>query len=228
MGGRDPAVRRFDVTTLADFAGHAPLLERIAASGPGRLMVAIAGPPGAGKSSFAEALVETLNADATESAAVIPMDGFHYDDGLLEARCLRSRKGSPATFDVGGLHHMLLRLRARDEAEVAVPVFDRRLEISRAGARIVSAPMRILVIEGNYLLLNQEPWRQLAPLFDVTVMLRESRSSLEARLIQRWLCYGFSEAEARAKVLDNDLPNVDVVLEGSRKADFDIASNPLL
>jgi pantothenate kinase len=215
------------VATLADFAGHAPLLERIAASGPGRLMVAIAGPPGAGKSTFAQALVETLNADATESAAVVAMDGFHYDDGLLEARGLRSRKGSPATFDVGGFRHLLLRLRARDEAEVAVPVFDRRLEIARAGARMVAARSRILVIEGNYLLLNQEPWRQLAPLFDLTVMLHFRRSSLEHRLIQRWLCHGFSEAEARAKVLGNDLPNIDVVLEHSRKADFDIGANPL-
>jgi pantothenate kinase len=120
---------------------------------------------------------------------------------------------------------MLLRLRGRDEAEVAVPVFDRRLEISRAGARIVAAEVRILLIEGNYLLLNQEPWRQLAPLFDLTVMLRESRSSLENRLIQRWLGYGFSEAEARAKVLGNDLPNVDLVLEGSRKANFEVVSN---
>jgi pantothenate kinase len=213
------------VTTLADFAGHAALLQRIAASGPGRLMVAVAGPPGAGKSSFAQMLVEALNAAATESAVVIPMDGFHYDNGLLEARGLLDRKGSPATFDVGGLRHMLLRLRARDEAEVAIPVFDRRLEIARAGARIVAAQVRILVIEGNYLLLDREPWRQLAPLFDLTVMLRASRSSLERRLIQRWLSYGFSEAEARAKVLGNDLPNVDVVLEGSRKADFDIASD---
>jgi pantothenate kinase len=215
------------VTTLADFSGHAPLLERIAASGPNRLMVAIAGPPGAGKSSFAQALVEALNADGSESAAVVAMDGFHYDDGLLEARGLRSRKGSPATFDVGGFRHLLLRLRARDEAEVAVPVFDRRLEIARAGARIVAARSRVLIIEGNYLLLNQEPWRQLVPLFDLTVMLRLSRNDLENRLIQRWLCHGFSEAEARAKVLGNDLPNIDVVLEDSRNADFDIASNPL-
>ena len=215
------------MATLADFAGHAPLLERIAASGQGRLMVAIAGPPGAGKSTFAQVLVEALNADGTESAAVVAMDGFHYDDGLLEARGLRSRKGSPATFDVGGFRHLLLRLRARDESEVAVPVFDRRLEIARAGARIVAARTRILVIEGNYLLLNQEPWRQLAPLFDLTVMLRESRGNLEHRLIQRWLSYGFSEAEARAKVLGNDLPNIDVVLEDSQKADFDITSNPL-
>jgi pantothenate kinase len=199
-------------------------MERIAASGPGRLMVAVAGPPGAGKSSFAQALVEALNASAAESAAVIPMDGFHYDDGVLEARGLRSRKGSPATFDVGGLRHLLLRLRKRDEAEVAVPIFDRRLEISRAGAHIVAAQVRILVVEGNYLLLNQEPWRQLAPLFDLTAMLRVGRSSLENRLIQRWLAHGFTEAEARAKVLGNDLPNVDVVLEDSLKADFDITA----
>jgi pantothenate kinase len=214
------------MTTLADFSGHAPLLERIATAGTRRLMVAVAGPPGAGKSSFAEALVDALNADAAESAAVIPMDGFHYDDSVLNARGLRSRKGAPATFDVGGLRHLLLRLAAHDEAEVAIPVFDRRIEIARAGARIVAATTRILVIEGNYLLLNQEPWRQLAPLFDLTAMLHESRSRLENRLIERWLCHGFSEAEARAKVLGNDLPNIDVVLQGSRKADFDIVSGP--
>jgi pantothenate kinase len=214
------------MATLADFTGHETLIRRIAASGPGRLMVAIAGPPGAGKSTFAHVLVEALNAGATESAAVIAMDGFHYDDGVLEACGLRDRKGSPATFDVGGFRHMLLRLRACDEAEVAVPVFDRRLEISRAAAHIIAAKVRVLVIEGNYVLLDREPWRQLAPLFDLTVMLRASRGLLENRLIERWLALGFGEAEARAKVLGNDLPNLDVVLQGSRKADFDIAPNP--
>jgi pantothenate kinase len=213
------------MATLADFAGHAALLQRIAAFGPSRLMVAIAGPPGAGKSSFAAVLADALNASVADTAAVIPMDGFHYDDAVLEARGLRSRKGSPATFDIDGLHHMLLRLRAAEEAEVAVPVFDRGLEISRAGARIVAAEVRILLVEGNYLLLKQEPWRRLGPLFDLTVMLRDSRSTLEHRLIQRWLAHGISEAEARAKVLRNDLPNIDLVLEGSRKADFEIASN---
>jgi pantothenate kinase len=214
------------VAKLVDFSGQAALLQRIAAFGPERLMVAIAGPPGAGKSGFAEALAHTLNTDAAETAAVIPMDGFHYDDGVLEARGLRSRKGSPATFDVGGLRHLLLRLRARDEAEVAVPVFDRHLEIARAGARIVASEVRIMLVEGNYLLLNQEPWRQLAALFDLTVMLRASRSTLEHRLIQRWLAHGFGEDEARAKVLSNDMPNVDLVLEASRKADFAIAPAP--
>jgi len=215
------------MVTLADFSGHEPLMQRIAASGSRRQIVAVAGPPGAGKSTFADVLVDALNARAPQSAAVISMDGFHYDDGLLESRGLRSRKGSPPTFDVGGLRHMLLRLRARDEAEVAIPVFDRGLEISRACARIVPAEVGTLVVEGNYLLLDQEPWRQLASLFDVTVMVQESLTALENRLIQRWLSYGFSEAEARAKLSGNDLPNVHLVLTCSLKADFDIASNPV-
>ena len=214
------------MTSLHAFAGSAPLMAAIAAAGPGRLLVAVAGPPGAGKSTFAEALAGALNDAAPGTAAVIPMDGFHYDDGVLEARGLRSRKGAPNTFDVGGLRHMLARLRARDEAEVAVPVFDRALEVSRAGARIVPAQVRILVVEGNYLLLDQEPWRQLAPLFDVTAMVRESRDAVERRLIERWLSYGFSAAKARAWVDGNDLPNVDMVLNASIRPDFEIASNP--
>lgn len=212
------------MASLADFTGHAPLLAAINASRAPRRIVAIAGPPGAGKSTFADALAQALNHDARGRAAVIPMDGFHYDDGLLEARGLLARKGSPATFDVGGLRHMLTRLRRADEAEVAIPVFDRRLEISRAGARIVAADVEIAIVEGNYLLLDEAPWRDLAPLFDLTAMVRESRDALERRLIERWLGFGFEDARARAKVAGNDLPNIDKVLEGSRGADFEIAS----
>jgi len=213
------------MTTLADFDGHEALMAGIAAADLGRLLVAVAGPPGAGKSSFAESLTQALNSAVTNSAAVIPMDGFHYDDAVLETRRLLGRKGAPATFDFGGLRHMLLRLRASDEAEVAVPVFDRVLEISRAGALIVPASARVLVVEGNYLLLNQEPWRSLRPLFDITVMVRESRSCIEARLLRRWLSYGFNEAEARMKVHVNDLPNADLVLENSIEPDFVVISN---
>jgi pantothenate kinase len=210
--------------TLADFDEHVPLMAGIAAS-PGRLLVAVAGPPGAGKSSFAQSLTQALNSAEKNSAAVIPMDGFHYDDAVLEARGLLGRKGAPATFDFGDLRHMLVRLRASNEAEVAVPVFDRVLEISRAGALIIPVSARVIVVEGNYLLLNQEPWRDLRPLFDITVMVRESRSCVEARLFRRWLSYGFSEAEARMKVYSNDLPNADLVLEKSIEPDFGIKSN---
>jgi pantothenate kinase len=104
-------------------------------------VVAIAGAPGSGKSTLAERLVSRLNECAERSAALLPMDGYHYDDRILIERGLRARKGAPETFDVLGLVHMLDRLRRNQEDEIAVPVFDRDLEISRAGAyRARSAP----------------------------------------------------------------------------------------
>ena len=220
MAGPDAA----DATRrIGDYAGHAPLLAAIAANGAARLIGAGAGPPGAGKSAFADALAAALNHGRADEAAVVPMDGFHYDDRLLEARGLRQRKGAPSTFDVGGLRHLLLRLRAGDEPEVAVPVFDRDLEISRGSARMVPAEVRVVIVEGNYLLLDREPWRQLAPCFDITVLLREGRETLERRLTARWRGYGYDEARLREKLEGNDMPNVDLVLTQSRRADFDVS-----
>jgi pantothenate kinase len=209
-----------------DFKNFDDLVNRIRAINKTRVIVGIAGPPGAGKSTLAEALVEGLNKNAANNAALIPMDGFHYDDAVLEARGLKARKGSPSTFDVSGFRHLLLRLKANDESEVAIPVFDRSLEISRAAARIVLAEVRFLVVEGNYLLLKDKPWGELANLFDLTVMIEEPRAILEKRLLSRWLSYGFDETAAQDKVQSNDFPNVDLVLSESGKADMRVSFMP--
>jgi pantothenate kinase len=82
------------------------------------------------------------------------MDGYHFDDAVLNERGMRARKGAPETFDVGGLGHMLRRLKLNDEDEVAVPVFDRAIEISRAAARLISKTVSTIIVEGNYLLLD--------------------------------------------------------------------------
>jgi pantothenate kinase len=211
------------LTLNVDFKHLDDLLNRIRAINKTRVIVGIAGPPGAGKSTLAEALVEALNESDANCAAVIPMDGFHYDDAVLEARGLKARKGSPSTFDVAGFRHLLLRLKAKEEAEVAIPVFDRSLEISRAAARIVSAEIKFLVVEGNYLLLKDKPWGDVASLFDLTIMIEEPRSVLEVRLLSRWLAYGFDETAAQAKVQRNDMPNVDLVLSESGKADMKVS-----
>lgn len=201
------------VAVLAD------LLQARAASG-GRVIVAIAGAPGSGKSTLAEKLVGKLNGRQPGLAAVLPMDGYHYDDLYLVPAGLRPRKGAPHTFDVGGLYHTLQRLRAREEAEVFVPVFDRKIEIARAGARLIPREVPVIVVEGNWLLLNQAPWDRLRPLFDVTVMVEVPEHVLRARLRGRWERLGLSEAEIVEKLEDNDLPNGRLVRDGSDPPDY--------
>ena len=187
---------------------------RAKAQGQGRFLAALAGPPGAGKSTLAADLVAALG----QGAKAVPMDGFHYDDAVLIARGARARKGAPDTFDVRGFFHLLSRLRSEDE--VAIPLFDRDLEISRAGADIVGPDDRILIVEGNYLLLDEAPWPDLAPLFDLTVWIDVPELELDRRLQDRWAHYGKTPAEARAWIDGNDMPNIRRVTAGSRPADL--------
>lgn len=196
------------------------LIEAIVSKGEAgnRVIAAIAGPPGAGKSTLAEKLVEALNDDDPGSAAILPMDGYHYDDMLLVPLGLRPRKGAPETFDAAGFAHMLMRLRQNSEPEIAVPVFDRSIEIARAGARMIPQSVRYIVAEGNYLLLNEGRWRDLHPHYDLTVMIDEPEAVLRARLEDRWKDLS---SEDRAWKLDgNDLPNGRRVLNDSVAADY--------
>jgi pantothenate kinase len=184
-----------------------------------RSIVAIAGAPGSGKSTTAERLVDTLNATAPGRAALLPMDGYHYDDAVLRDMGRHPWKGAPDTFDVGGLRSLLARLRARDEPTVAVPVFDRSIEIARAGGRLIPQSAEIIVAEGNYLLLSRSPWDSLAPFFDLRVLIAVPEDVLRDRLGARWVHYGLTPEGIRAKLEENDLPNGRVVAAESTGAD---------
>ena len=188
-----------------------------------RYMVAVAGPPASGKSTTAEHLAEALRAKG-ESATVVPMDGFHYDNTILDRLGLRSRKGSPPTFDCAGFAALLKRLKSL-ENNVAIPVFDRSMELARAGAELIPAATKFLIIEGNYLLLNETPWRDLRPYFDLTVSIDVDRQTLENRLYTRWKQYGKSAQEARNWIEGNDLPNIRHVLEHNGEADIHFANS---
>jgi pantothenate kinase len=192
--------------------------------GSRRTVVAIAGAPGSGKSTLAERLVSRLNAAEKGRAALLPMDGYHYDDCVLIERGLQGRKGAPETFDVLGFLHLLDRLRRNEEEEIAVPVFDRDLEISRAGARLIPRAVRTLIVEGNYLLLEHPPWSRLRAMFDVTVAVDVPEDILRQRLVERWRGYGFTAPEIEAKVEGNDLPNGRFVMSRSAPADFRLRS----
>lgn len=209
-----------DILSSDDLAA---LLRRLSADR--RILAAVAGPPGVGKSTTAEALAARLNADVPGSCGLLPMDGYHFDDAVLLARGDRPRKGAPHTFDLGGLAAMIRRLAADDGSDIAVPVFDRTIEIARAGARIIAAEARIIIVEGNYLLLDMPGWRDLKPLFDVTVMLQADEAVLEARLLARWQGFGLAGAEMEAKMHGNDLPNMRLVLRQSLPADYGLRTD---
>ena len=198
--------------TAEDIAAR--IVER--ARGLRRIIVALAGPPGAGKSTLSEGLLAAFPAG---EAALVPMDGFHFDNAVLDALGLRNRKGAPETFDCAGLAATLRRIRSGEEA-VAVPVFDRETDLARAGAAIVPAAARYVVVEGNYLLLDRAPWSMLAPFFDLAIFIEVPMAELERRLLARWIDLGRSEEAARAWVEGNDLPNARLAIEGSRAADI--------
>ncbi|MFS4437788.1 nucleoside/nucleotide kinase family protein [Paracoccaceae bacterium GXU_MW_L88] len=178
-----------------------------------RKIVAIVGAPGAGKSTIVEDL-----AGAVPGAAILPMDGYHYDDMVLVPRGDRPRKGAPWTYDVDGLATTLARLAADDGRDVAVPVFDRSIEIARAGARIITPEARLILVEGNYLLLDRDGWRDLARHYDLTILLDVPLEVIEARLAARWK--DMTPEDAAVKIGENDLPNARIVIDESRPADL--------
>ena len=201
-----------------DFEGLASAVAR--GTGAGRCAIAVVGAPGSGKSTLAERLASHINVASPGSAAVLPMDGYHFDDRVLLSRGLRARKGTPETFDVGGLLHMLRRLKRNEEDEIAVPVFDRALEIARAGASLIPRSVSRVIVEGNYLLLDRPPWCGLHAFFDITVAIVVPEDVLRQRLTERWQGYGLSPEEIEAKIETNDLPNGRFVTSNSVAADF--------
>ncbi len=181
-----------------------------------RVMVAVAGPPGAGKSTVSQELVRLLPENL---AKLVPMDGFHYDNAVLDELGLRHRKGAPETFDFAGFMTTLKRIR-QCEPGVAVPVFEREKDLARAGASLIGPATKVILVEGNYLRLDEPPWTDLDRLFDLTMFLEVDRDELERRLLQRWRDLGDSEEKARSWVASNDMPNVDRVLSRRRCADI--------
>ena len=188
-----------------------------------RSLTAIAGPPGAGKSTLADELAAKLNEIEAGCAAVLPADGYHYDNLVLQTKGWLPRKGAPHTFDVSGFASMLGRIRSNAEPSIAVPVFDRGIEIARNSARLVPGGVRHVIVEGNYLLLELPPWDALEAFFDTTVFLEVPGNILVARLRERWT--RLAPEERNRKLDENDLPNANLVTTRSRASEFVIRNH---
>ena len=189
-----------------------------------RRIVAIAGPPGSGKSTIAKTLVP-LVAQAGVIAQVVPMDGFHLDNSILLERNLIDVKGSPSTFDVRGLAELISRLG--NEPEIIFPKFDRDKDLAIAGSGLVSEECDLVLVEGNYLLLDAPFWRDLWKYWDFSVFLDVEPKLLQERLMQRWLDQGLPLDQAKKRVNDNDLVNLKTVVCSSSVADFTFSNSNL-
>jgi len=177
------------------------------ADGRDRCLLGIAGAPGAGKSTLASALLELLEPDAV----VVGMDGFHLANRVLVEDGLLERKGAPETFDAAGFRILLARLRTNDDEVVYAPEFHREIEEPIAGAVAVRRAVTIVIVEGNYLLLDDGPWQGVRDLFDEVWYLDLDGRTRRERLLRRHVAFGKSPEDARSWVRDSDERNAALV-----------------
>ncbi|WBO62224.1 nucleoside/nucleotide kinase family protein [Streptomyces camelliae] len=185
-----------------------------------RAVLGIAGSPGAGKTTLAEHLVRALNGDGPPWAAHVPMDGFHLADAELDRLGRRDRKGAPDTFDAAGYAALLRRLHEDTEEVVYAPGFERVLEQPLAGAIPVEPAARLVVTEGNYLLLTEGSWARVRPCLDEAWFCELAEEERIRRLVARHEEFGKGHEEAVAWVLGTDQRNADLVETTRGRADL--------
>ncbi len=198
-----------DLESLVDRA-------RALAGRGGRRLLGITGPPGSGKSTLAERMVAALG----DTARLVDMDGFHLAQEELRRLGREERKGAPDTFDAHGYLELLARLRARPAHTVYAPRFCRRLEEPIAAAVAVEPHVPLVVTEGNYLLVPEEPWRGLRALLDEVWYCELDDDIRRRRLYARHLAYGKTVEQARRWAYERDEANARLVARTRSSADL--------
>jgi pantothenate kinase len=185
-----------------------------------RAILGIAGSPGAGKSTLVDTLVARIGAaKGADWVAHLPMDGFHLADAQLDRIGARGRKGAPDTFDAAGYAQLLERVKREVDDPVYVPGFDRALEQPLAAALVVLPSARLVVTEGNYLLLDHPHWARARRAMGAVWFVASDESERIERLVARHVEFGKTPEEARAWVATTDQRNSELVAGMVGRAD---------
>ena len=196
-----------------------PLLTQWVSAGE-RVILGLVAPPGAGKSTFAQA----INAAFPSQSQIVPMDGFHLANVELARLGRAQRKGAADTFDASGFLNLLQRIRAQSPDElIYAPDFRRDLEEGVAGAIAVVASTPLIIVEGNYLLLREGPWANIHGVLNEVWYLDVDESVRRERLLQRHMHFGRSREDALAWMAATDDPNARLIEASRHRADRHIA-----
>ncbi len=209
---------KYSLTPEAALSFLVDKIKSLAAASPDRIAVGLAGGPGVGKSILANQIVDSLNASAPNSATFVPMDGFHMRHAKLESLGTVKDKGAPHTFE-GAEYVRFLKLLKTADKPITGPGYSRKIEDVVDDAFTVGPETKILVTEGNYLLLGQAPWDAVKSLLDLAVFINVPRETVRTRLMTRHAEEGlFSEERNREHIARVDLPNYDLVVASQPRA----------
>ena len=183
-----------------------------------RQILGITGAPAAGKSTYAEELTAQLTTGGHQ-VALVPMDGFHLAQSVLEAAGLAEVKGAPHTFDGYGYVALLKRLKERPDEQIWAPRFDRSIEDSIAASIGVAPEVTLVLTEGNYLLLDEAPWSTVRTLLDECWYVEVPEDLRHERLEARHRAFGRSPEEAHERTFGSDERNAHLIAATAPAAD---------
>jgi pantothenate kinase len=185
-----------------------------------RIIIGVAGPPAAGKSTLATALARELSSEyGPEFAVAAGMDGFHLANAELNRLGFAAVKGAPETFDAYGFIALLKRLRRADEPIVYAPTYSRSLHESIGSAVPIGSHVRVVVVEGNYLLLPKPPWAEVRTLLDLALYLDAPSPARVDALVRRQRSKGLDPKSAHEWVHRSDEVNAALIATTKSHAD---------
>jgi len=181
-----------------------------------RGVIGIVGKPGAGKSTLTSHLINNLPKD---SAVLIPMDGYHLSNKQLDRLGVSNRKGAFDTFDSHGFVELLKRINEEPTKDIYFPIFHREIEESYAADGVVPANTKLVITEGNYLLLDKGGWERVRAELDEVWYIEIDDAIRIERLTKRHQSFGKNYEDAISWATGSDERNAELVKKTRDKAD---------